>query len=53
MIFFAVESCNNLKTRMLDNSTKIEEDRMCKIDIRNAGMKQDDIARHLTCLRVL
>ena len=32
--------------RMLDKSTK-KEYRMCKIAIRNAGMKQDDIARVL------
>ena len=32
---------------MLDKSTKAKEDRMCKIAIRNAGMKQDDIARVL------
>ena len=32
---------------MLDKSTKEKEDRMCKIVIRNAGMKQDDIARVL------
>ena len=32
--------------RMLDKSTK-KEDRMCKIAIRNADMKQDDIARVL------
>ena len=33
---------------MLDiSSTKKKEDRMCKIAIRNAGMKQDDIARVL------
>ena len=32
---------------MLDKSTKKKEDRMCKIVIRNAGMKQDDIARVL------
>ena len=32
---------------MLDKSTKKKEDRMCKIVIRNAGMKQDDIAREL------
>ena len=32
---------------MLDKSTKKKEDRMCKITIRNAGMKQDDIARAL------
>ena len=32
---------------MLDNSTKKKEDRMCKIAIRNAGMKQDDIVRVL------
>ena len=31
---------------MLDKSTK-NEDRMCIITIRNAGMKQDDIARVL------
>ena len=30
---------------MLDKSIKKEEDRMCKIVIRKAGMKQDDIAR--------
>ena len=29
---------------MLDKSTKKKEERMCKIAIRNAGMKQDDIA---------
>ena len=28
---------------MLDKSTKKKEDRMCKIAIKNAGMKQDDI----------
>ena len=32
---------------MLDKSTKKNEDRMCKIVIRDAGMKQDDIARVL------
>ena len=32
---------------MLDKSIKKKEDRMCKIAIRNAGMKQDDIARVL------
>ena len=32
---------------MLDKSTKKKEDRMCKIAIRNSGMKQDDIARVL------
>ena len=31
---------------MLDKSTKKLEERMCKIAIRNAGMKQDDIARN-------
>ena len=31
---------------MLDKSTK-KEYRMCKIALRNAGMKQDDIARLL------
>ena len=30
---------------MLDKSTKQKEGRMCKIAIRNAGMKQDDSAR--------
>ena len=30
---------------MLDKSTKKKEDTMCEIAIRNAGMKQDDIAR--------
>ena len=29
---------------MLDKSTKKKDDRMCKSAIRNAGMKQDDIA---------
>ena len=33
---------------MLEKSTKKNEDRMCKNTIRNAGMKQDDIARVLT-----
>ena len=32
---------------MLDKSTKKKEDRMCKIAMRKAGMKQDDIARIL------
>ena len=32
---------------MLDKSTKKKGDRMCKIAIRNATMKQDDIARVL------
>ena len=32
---------------MLDEYTKKKEDRMCKIAIKNAGMKQDDIARAL------
>ena len=32
---------------MLDQSTKKKEDRMCKIAIRNAVMKQDDTARVL------
>ena len=32
---------------MLDKSTKKNEDRKCKIAIRNAGMKHDDIARVL------
>ena len=32
---------------MLDKSTEMKEDRMCKIAIRNAGTKQDDIARVL------
>ena len=31
---------------MLVKSTKKEEDRMSKIAIRNAGMKQNDIARY-------
>ena len=47
MNFFVVESCNSLKTRMLDKSTKKKGDRMCKIAIRNAGVKADDIARVL------
>ena len=29
---------------MMDKSTKKKEDRMCKIVIRNAGMKKNDIA---------
>ena len=33
--------------RMLDKSTEKKEDRMCKIAIRNACMKQDAIARVL------
>ena len=32
---------------MVDKSTKKKEDRMCKIAIRNAGMKQEDISRVL------
>ena len=32
---------------MLDKSTTKKEDRMCKIAIKNAGMKQDDIAKVL------
>ena len=32
---------------MFDKSTKKKEDRMCKLVIRNAGMKQDGIARVL------
>ena len=32
---------------MLDKSTKKKEDRMCIIAIRNADMKQEDIARVL------
>ena len=31
---------------MLDKSTKKKKDRMCKIAIRNVGMKQDDTARY-------
>ena len=31
--------------RILDKSTKKGVERMCKIAIRNTGMKQDDIAR--------
>ena len=46
-ISFAVESWNSLKTRMLDKSTTKKENRMCKIAIRNTGMKQDHIARVL------
>ena len=30
---------------MLDKSTKKNKDRMCKIAVRNVGMKQNDIAR--------
>ena len=32
---------------MLDKSSKTKKDNMCKITVRNAGMKQDDIARVL------
>ena len=32
---------------MLEKSTKKKEDTMCKTAIRNAGMKQDGIARVL------
>ena len=32
---------------MLDKSTKKKEDRMCKIAIKNAGTKQEDIVRVL------
>ena len=32
---------------MLDKSTEKKEVRMCKIAIRNTGMKQDDIVRVL------
>ena len=32
------------RARMLDKSTKKNEDIMCKIAISNAGMKYDDIA---------
>ena len=32
---------------MLDKSTKKKEDRMCKVAISKAGIKQDDIARVL------
>ena len=37
---------------MLDKSTKKKEDRMCKIAIRNAGMKKDDIARVLNVSQI-
>ena len=36
---------------MLEKSTKKKEDGMCKIAIRNAGMKQYDIARALNVSR--
>ena len=36
---------------MLDKSTKKIEDRMCKIAIRNAGIKQVDIAKVLNVSR--
>ena len=32
---------------MLDKSTKKKDNRICKIAIGNAGMKQDEIARVL------
>ena len=44
---FAFESRNSLKTRMLDKYTKKKDDSICKIAIKNSGMKQDDIARVL------
>ena len=34
--------------RILDKSTKKEEDRMCTIVFRNAAMKQDDIAKNVS-----
>ena len=36
---------------MLDKSKKKKEDSMCKIAIRNAGMKQDDIASVSECCK--
>ena len=50
---FAVESWKSLKTRMLYQFTKKKEDRMCEIAIRNAGMKQNDIARVLNVSQVV
>ena len=38
---------------MLDKSTKKKEDRMCKIAIRNAGLKKDDIARVLNVSQIV
>ena len=38
---------------MLDKSTKKKEDRMLKIAIRNAGMKQDYIARVLNVSQIV
>ena len=38
---------------MLDRSTKKKDDRMCKIAIRNVGMKQDDNARVLNVCQSL
>ena len=38
---------------MLDKSTKKKETRMCKIAIRNAGMKQDGIARLLNVSQIV
>ena len=38
---------------MLDKSTKKKEDIMCKIAIRNASMKQDDIARVLNMSQIV
>ena len=37
---------------MLEKSTKNKVDRICKRAIRNAGMKQNDIARVLNVLNV-
>ena len=38
---------------MLDKSTKKKGDRMCKIAIRDAGIKQDDIARVLNVSQIV
>ena len=38
---------------MWDKSTQKKEDRICKIAIRKAGMKQDDIASLFVCFVAL
>ena len=38
---------------MFDKYTQKKEDRMCKIAIRKAGMKQDDIARVLNLSQIV
>ena len=44
---------NSFETRMFDKSTKKKEDRMCKIAIRNAGMKKDKMQSQIVVSRPL